>query len=100
MVRALRYLRVTFAAACGVCCLLLLVLWARSYWSWYSLRGGLTSQKRVTGWMEDGVTAFTCFDLPVPATYLRRWEFESYPPRSLASSSPMNTSSDRLFLYR
>jgi hypothetical protein len=29
-----RYLRITFSAACGIACLMLIVLWARSYW-WF-----------------------------------------------------------------
>src|SRR5437016_1415546 len=32
MSRYLRYLRIAFSAFCGLACVLLIVLWARSYW--------------------------------------------------------------------
>jgi hypothetical protein len=32
MKRFLRYLRIAFSAACGIACVLLCVLWVRSYW--------------------------------------------------------------------
>jgi hypothetical protein len=39
----LRYLRIAFSAMCGVVCLLLIVLWVRSYWRWDALQyGGLS----------------------------------------------------------
>src|SRR5436309_31493 len=34
MPRFLRYLRIAFSATCGIACVLLVVLWVRSYW-WY-----------------------------------------------------------------
>ena len=34
----LRYLRIAFSAMCGVVCLLLIVLWVRSYWQWDALQ--------------------------------------------------------------
>jgi hypothetical protein len=34
----LRYLRIAFSAMCGVLCLLLIVLWVRSYWQWDALQ--------------------------------------------------------------
>ena len=34
----LRYLRIAFSAMCGVVCLLLIVLWVRSYWRWDALQ--------------------------------------------------------------
>jgi hypothetical protein len=39
----LRYPRIAFSAMCGVVCLLLIVLWVRSYWQWDALQyGGLS----------------------------------------------------------
>jgi hypothetical protein len=32
MLRYLRYLRIAFSAICGIACVLLCVLWVRSYW--------------------------------------------------------------------
>ena len=32
MSRYLRYLRIAFSASCGIACVLLVVLWVRSYW--------------------------------------------------------------------
>lgn len=32
MTRTLRYLRIAFSVACGIACVLLVVLWVRSYW--------------------------------------------------------------------
>ncbi len=42
MHRFLRYLRIAFSATCGIACVLLIVLWVRSYW-WMDSTGYLTS---------------------------------------------------------
>ena len=34
MSRYLRYLRIAFSATCLIACVLLIVLWVRSYWYW------------------------------------------------------------------
>jgi hypothetical protein len=34
MTRFLRYLGIAFSATCGIACVLLIVLWVRSYWWW------------------------------------------------------------------
>src|SRR6185369_457567 len=34
MPRFLRYVRIAFSATCLVACVLLIVLWVRSYWTW------------------------------------------------------------------
>jgi hypothetical protein len=36
MPRTLRYLRMAFSAFCGMCCVLAIVLWVRSYWRYDS----------------------------------------------------------------
>jgi len=42
----LRYLRIAFSAMCGVVCLLLIVLWVRSYWQWDTLQYEDLSESR------------------------------------------------------
>ena len=42
----LRYLRIAFSAMCGVVCLLLIVLWVRSYWQWDMLQYEDLSESR------------------------------------------------------
>jgi hypothetical protein len=39
MSRTLRYVRITFSAMCAIACVLLCVLWVRSYWWLDELKG-------------------------------------------------------------
>ena len=45
MPRFLRYLRIVFSATCLIACVLLIVLWVRSYWWWddFTLNNGVES---------------------------------------------------------
>ena len=84
----LRYLRIAFSAMCGVVCLLLIVLWVRSYWQWDTLQYEDSSESR-------GVTSQNGF-LLVYKIYQKgkgRWWFGSDPaefPADLKSQLSLN----------
>ena len=64
MPRFLRYLRIAFSATCGIACVLLVVLWVRSYWIVDVLEKRTASQRvqvesrtgRLTFWQFNPVT--------------------------------------------
>jgi len=45
MSKVLRYLRIVFSALCGIACVLLIALWARSYWSGDAISWRLSKDK-------------------------------------------------------
>ena len=96
-----RKLRIAWSVGCGLVAVLLCALWLKSYWWWYSVRCRPTAQTFLTAWTEDGSTSvsFSKELRPLPS-FMDRWSFRSYPPRSLESGSPMLTNSARLFFHR
>jgi hypothetical protein len=66
-----RKLRIAFSAVCGVLCLLLILLWVRSYWWLDSLDGRLIHPSRVQLKSREGQLQYTA--APIPA----KWELRS-----------------------
>ena len=69
MKRSLRYPRIAFSATCGIACVLLVVLWVRSYW-WADLIFPSTSY-RIVAKSEQGQISIglTCDSWVPPFTY-------------------------------
>ena len=40
-----RKLRIAFSAVCGIACLIMILLWARSYWWWDTIVWGITDEQ-------------------------------------------------------
>jgi hypothetical protein len=77
--RILRLLRIAFSTVCGIACLLLVVLWVRSYWKCDLIEGGSGSQHFILvscrGFIGvGGEPNFRSFAM------ITAWEYESYPP--------------------
>ena len=90
MGRDLHYLRITWTAFCGIACVLLIVLWVRSYW-WTDIIVAQQSSQRYVGigssnarimfgtTVDVGVTPWTWFVKPnqEPVKYLPWFEMSS-----------------------
>jgi hypothetical protein len=73
-----RKLRVAWSVACGVLCLLLIVLWVRSYQWADTFSFPITSKHLLgVGSAQGGMTAIK--SEYVPGYYKSRWEFEHFP---------------------
>ena len=70
---------------------------------WNSAKWNFTKDMSATVCTEDGVTAITYLDVPSPwpaNEVIERWEYQSYPPRSLESKFPMRFTPDKFFVNR
>jgi hypothetical protein len=76
MRRFLRYLRIAFSATCLVACVLLVVLWVRSYWwtDWFHIqtRTGLIQLQSMRGRLKCTVST------PSPQKMSHPWAFSHY----------------------
>jgi len=81
-----RYLRIAFSVACGIICLLLSMLWVRSYWKWddiHHVKGRFVINFGSTG----GIMYFR--DAPVPRTPpTQGWGYRSDDSAFKWSSAP------------
>jgi hypothetical protein len=98
MRKSLRYLRFAFSAFCGVACLLLIVLWLRSFdaaTTYYGRVGGTHAVELIS---QRGFTGLVLFDpSDTPQSYRARWGLRTV---KLTFAEPqwdfgMRTQSDR-----
>ena len=71
------YLRVGFSVGCGVACMLLIVLWARSYWWTDGAIGPLSSAKTLVIGSNSGRFSIRIDDSS-QHRYSSRWQFDHY----------------------
>ena len=72
--RLLRLLRIGWSAGCVIACLLLIVLWVRSYWWVDMVNGGLTDTRSFQAISCQGKLAV------IVAPYVGFWHYECSPP--------------------
>jgi hypothetical protein len=77
MRRFLRYLRIAFSATCLVACVLLIVLWVRSYWWWDTISWGITSKQGLQASSQSGGTVFQYIDMRGFTLDLYKWRLHS-----------------------
>jgi hypothetical protein len=79
-----RKLRIAFSATCLVACVLLIVLWIRSYWRWESVVWGVTQTQGFSVCSQQGENTIQYLDyreLPPGMTVsIFKWKFESLSP--------------------
>src|SRR6185312_16666907 len=74
MRKSLRYLRFAFSAFCGVACLLLIVLWLRSFDAATTYYGRVSQTHAVELVSQRGFTGLVLFDPSItPHSYRARW---------------------------
>ncbi len=90
MTKLLRYLRITFSAACGITCLLLIVLWVRSYWSVDRVYCRTSGVHEISTWHARGEIILWTNDLrvqdsqyPDGSLRLNSWPIDEYPVRPI-----------------
>jgi hypothetical protein len=93
----LRYLRIAFSVTCGIACVLLVMLWVRSYWCRDCLQGNWVSSRALIGWSDRGQLVFLLSDHApgwpwrltyVPADeepYRTQWKWGDSTPSSLVA---------------
>jgi hypothetical protein len=64
MSHSLRYLRIAFSAFCGLVCVMLVVLWVRSYWQRDRLEGAWFNNSLVNVWSMQGQIAVLALKAP------------------------------------
>jgi hypothetical protein len=82
MIIMLRRLQITFSVTCGVICLLLIVLWVRSYWR-CDIAMGQSSTSIRSYFVLGSVRGFLAIGAEPGFSSLRKvtdWDFDSYPP--------------------
>ena len=79
MRKSLRYLRIAFSATCLIACLLLIVLWARSYWRNELCYWTAKNRIHTSIGSNTGVVWFNRNKLK-PTLSLRDWTYANYPP--------------------
>src|SRR5213595_3269195 len=72
-----RKLRITWSVACGVFCLLLIMLWVRSYWCEDCLLGPSFKSAHLQVCSVHGGIAYVHYDDPAP---FLRWRLATFPP--------------------
>lgn len=86
--RYLRYLRILWTALCAIACLLLIVLWVRSYHRRDILGGTIWSHVLAIE-SADGNVACSLYFLN-PAFSKSPWRLESYDPKSAGFGTRIN----------
>ena len=84
-----RKLRIAWSVACGIACVLLIVLWVRSHWLWDSLVWGVTAKQGVLACSQGGRTMLQYLDFRgAPANInatIFKWKLQNYPPGGKSS---------------
>ena len=74
MRRFLQYLRIAFSATCLLACVLLVVLWVRSYWWWDTISWGITSKQGLQVSSQSGGTVIQYIDISGFTLDLYKWD--------------------------
>jgi hypothetical protein len=93
--KAFRYLRIAFSATCGILCLLLIVLWIRSYW-WQDTviyASSATTGLAIQSWhgtcrQMNYVGALDPYATPAPLGWSRNSLYIGMPPEISFETSP------------
>ena len=74
-----KYLRITFTATCLIACLLLLVIWMRSYWWWDNVAWRVTMKQRFLLSSQSGAALLQYDDFTGTSVNLLKWQINSTP---------------------
>ena len=91
--RIFKYLRIAFSATCLVVCVLLIVLWVRSYWWLNLITGPLTPSKTLVLTSSNGFFAVGTLSSTTYIWKFDRWSQEDLLLQMKAAGMPANTKS-------
>jgi hypothetical protein len=80
MRRLLRYVRIAFSATCGIACVLLCVLWARSFTHYDQLHGTLGGRSWFSIESERGRMVFSTSETTETSWGIRSGGLDDFPP--------------------
>ena len=94
LVRLLRYLRIAFSAVCGMACVLLVVLWVRSYFRYDTIgRSSRTGSVQIAS-SHGVVFIYVAFPPGPPLPLETRWYSSSLPQPGIGFIEDTATASD------
>jgi hypothetical protein len=88
-----RFLRVAFSATCLIACVLLIVLWVRSYWWLNLIKGPLTPSKTLVLTSSNGFFTVGTLSSTAYIWKVDRWSQEKLLLQMKAAGMPANTKS-------
>jgi hypothetical protein len=91
MAKFLRYLRIAWSVGCVVVCVLLIVLWVRSYWWLNLIKGPLTPSKTLVLTSSNGFFTVGTLSSTAYIWKVDRWSQEDLLLQMKAAGMPANT---------